>query len=49
MKAPTRKMRPTEIVKCVIEKFLRAGIDLKTVTLEQFKKGISEIVRHLAG
>jgi hypothetical protein len=49
MKAPARKMRPIEIVETVIEKFVRAGVDLKTVTLEEFKRGISQVVRQMAG
>lgn len=48
MKASALIMRPTKIVESVIQKFLHAGIDLKTVTLEQFKTGISEVVRQLA-
>lgn len=49
MKESIRQLRPSEIVESVIEKFVRAGIDLKNVTLEQFKRGISEVVRNLAG
>ena len=48
MKVTARKMCAAKIVESVIEKFVRAGIDLKSVTLEQFKRGITEAVRQLA-
>ncbi len=49
MKVASRKMRPQEIVEIAIRKFTRAGIELRSVTLEQFKAAISEVVRQLAG
>lgn len=49
MKVSIRKMRPQEIVEIAIHKFTQAGIELRSVTLEQFKTAISEVVRQLAG
>ncbi|MES2789472.1 MAG: hypothetical protein V4719_07610 [Planctomycetota bacterium] len=43
MTTSTRKLRPAEIVECLIEMYLATGVDLKDVTLDEFKKRFREL------
>ena len=41
--------RPTHavIVAAVVESFVRSGVDLKTVTLDEFKQKLQETIRSM--
>jgi hypothetical protein len=43
----SHKLRPIEIVECLIEMYLARGVDLKSVTLSEFKMRFREVARGL--
>ena len=45
MNAASRKLRPSEIVERLIDSFIANGVDLKSVTLEEFKTRFREVAR----
>lgn len=45
MNTVSRKLRPREIVQRLIDSFLANGVDLKSVTLEEFKTRFREVAR----
>ncbi|MDB5334524.1 MAG: hypothetical protein JWN70_143 [Planctomycetaceae bacterium] len=47
MKTSTPKSRPVQIVECLIDMYLARGIDLKSVTLAEFKMRFREVARGL--
>lgn len=47
MKSSTPKSRPVQIVECLIDMYLARGIDLKSVTLAEFKMRFREVARGL--
>lgn len=47
MPACTCGLCPAEIVNGLVERMLQSGVDLKTVTLEEFKRTFAETVRRM--
>lgn len=47
MSFTSRKSLSVEIVQCLIDMYLARGIDLKSVTLAEFKMRFREVVRKL--
>ena len=45
MSSLIRKPRPVEIVECLIEMYLARGVDLKSVTLAEFKMRFRDAAR----
>ena len=45
MKTPVRRPAPADIVKAVVERLVCEGVDLKTVTLDEFKQRLQQTIR----
>lgn len=43
MTTSTRKLRPVEIVECLIDMYVAGGVDLRTVSLAEFKMRFREV------
>ena len=47
MKLTVNRPTPTEIVATVVESLVHSGIDLKSVTLDEFKQRLKETIRSM--
>lgn len=47
MPASTCGLCPAEIVDSLVERMIQTGVDLKTVTLEDFKRTFAEAIRRM--